>query len=409
MRAPEGWSALRDSAIDRVIIMVLDSLGVGAAPDAASYGDEGTNTLAHVASAVGGLKLPTLAELGLGNIVQVEGVAPLESASRGSWGRMEERSPGKDTTTGHWELCGLVLDKPFPTYPHGFPRKIIDAFEAVSGRKIIGNRAASGTQIVDELGAKHVRTGDLIVYTSADSVFQVAAHEEVVPPEELYAICIKARSLLSGEHAVGRVIARPFTGSQGSYKRTPRRRDFSLPPPRPTLLDLVVGAGKGVHAIGKVEDIFAGRGITLSEHTSGNDETVAALEKSISSRHSPVNLIMATCVDLDMLFGHRNDAHGYARALERLDRQIAGLIPRFVDSDCLIITADHGCDPTTPGTDHSREHVPVLVYGSRLTGGNDLGTRKSFADVAATVAQLLAVSPPEAGTSFAQVLLGNNR
>jgi phosphopentomutase len=381
----------------RAFLIVLDGVGVGALPDAGDYGDAGSHTLAHVAEANGGLRVPNLERLGLGRITGVRGVRPVADAS-GSFGRMAERSPGKDSTTGHWEMAGLVLDRPFPTYPHGFPVPLLDALSRRVGRGWIGNVAASGTEIIQRLGAEHQRTGALIVYTSADSVFQVAAHEQTVPLDELYAICRTARELLTGEHAVGRVIARPFEGDPGGYRRTARRRDFSLPPPRPTLLDRLVEHGLAVVTVGKVDDLFAGRGVTEALHTTDNAEGEALLIDL--ARRSGEGLVFANLVDFDTLYGHRNDPAGFARALERFDDRLSEMLGRLRADEICLVTADHGNDPTTPSTDHSREYVPLLVAGPRARRGVDLGTRATFADVSASLSELFGLARPAAGTSF---------
>lgn len=390
------------SPFRRVILIVLDSVGCGDAPDAAAYGDEGANTLANTARAVGGLRLPHLGRLGLGYVTAIEGVPP-DPAPQGCFGRLTEISAGKDTTTGHWELAGLPLLKPFPTYPHGFPPDVIAAFEQRIGRCVLGNYPASGTAIIAELGAQHLRTGCPIVYTSADSVFQIAAHEEIIPVEELYRMCQIARALLHGEHAVARVIARPFLGQPGNFWRTERRRDFSLPPPADTILDVLKAAGKSVIGVGKIEDIFAQRGLTDSVHTTNNMDSVDAILNLLALPDE--GLIFANLVDFDMLYGHRNDPHGYARALEQLDARLPEIQGRLLDRDVLILTADHGNDPTTPSTDHSRERVPILVTGAHVRRGVALGTRASFADVAATIAELLGVKWEGAGQSFASSLI----
>jgi len=387
--------------IDRIIVIVLDSLGVGALPDAAAYGDQGTNTLAHLAEAVGGVNLPHLGALGLGNLLPVAGVPPA-AAPAGAFGRMAERSAGKDTTTGHWEMTGVVVTKPFPLYPHGFPPEIITAFEARTGRRVLCNRPASGTQVILEYGEEHLATGSPIVYTSADSVFQIAAHEDVIPPEELYRLCRIARSILTGEHAVSRVIARPFTGSPGHFVRTPRRHDFSLPPSGTTVLDLLTAAGWPVTGVGKIWDIFAGRGVTESLSGAGNEELVT---RTVEAMKGPGRgLVFTNLVDFDMLYGHRNDPAGYAGALERFDARLPEIYGAMTSGDLLVITADHGCDPTTPGTDHTREHVPLLVKGDMVRPGVDLGTRTSFTDLAATIAEAFAVGP-FGGESFLGSLL----
>lgn len=386
----------------RVILVVLDSVGCGDAPDAAAYGDAGSNTLANTARAVGGLRLPHLGRLGLGYVTSIEGVPP-DPAPQGCFGRLTEISAGKDTTTGHWELAGLPLLKPFPTYPHGFPPELIAEFEQRIGRCVLGNYPASGTAIIEELGAEHLRTGCPIVYTSADSVFQIAAHEEIIPIEELYRICQIARNLLVGEHAVARVIARPFMGQPGSFRRTERRKDFSLPPPDDTILDVLKAAGKPVVGVGKIEDIFAHRGLTDSVHTTNNMDSVDAILDFLSQPGE--GLIFANLVDFDMLYGHRNDPHGYAQALEQFDARLPKIQGELRDGDILMLTADHGNDPTTPSTDHSRERVPILVTGPHVRRGVALGTRASFADVAATIAELLGVKWGGAGQSFASLLI----
>jgi phosphopentomutase len=390
----------------RVTLIVLDSVGVGELPDAERYGDAGSDTLANTAQAVGGLRLPNLQRLGLGNIHAILGIPP-EAAPQGAYGRMAELSAGKDTTIGHWEIAGVVSPKPLPTYPHGFPPGVIAEYERRIGRKTLGNYPASGTVIIDELGPEHVRTGYPIVYTSADSVFQVAAHEEVIPIEELYRICRIAREMLTGEHNVGRVIARPFVGPPGAFQRTDRRRDFSAPPPQRTLLDHVVQAGQMVWAVGKIEDIFAGQGISHAVHTHDNadgvDQTLEAL------RQAGHGLIFTNLVDFDMLYGHRNNAPGYAAALQAVDARVPELLGALRGDDVLVFTADHGCDPTTPSTDHSREYVPLLVYGQSVRPGVDLDTRASFADLGATIAEWLGLEPLPAGTSFAPCIASPER
>jgi phosphopentomutase len=389
--------------IRRAILVVLDSVGIGGAPDAARYGDEGSNTLGNTARAVGGLHLPNLGRLGLGNLTPVEGVPPTERPA-GAYGRMTEMSPGKDTTTGHWELAGVTLDSPFPVYPDGFPPDLIAEYERRIGRKVLGNYPVSGTVVIQELGQEHMRTGYPIVYTSADSVFQVAAHEEIIPVEELYRICGIAREMLDGEHAVGRVIARPFVGQPGAFTRTERRKDFSLLPPKPTILDRVKEAGLEVMGVGKIEDIFAHRGLTQSNHTGNNMDSLDAILQFMAQ--DDPGLIFANLIDFDMLYGHRNNPRGYADTLEAFDRRLPELLAALRRNDLLILTADHGNDPTTPSTDHSREQVPLLLTGSQVRAGAELGTRSTFADVAATIAELLRVEPPPAGVSFAQQALG---
>ncbi len=389
--------------IRRVILIVLDSVGCGDAPDADRYGDEGSNTLSNTAHAVGGLELPHLGQLGLGNITPIQGVPP-QDTPLGAYGRLTEGSAGKDTTTGHWELAGIRLSRPFPTYPDGFPTELVARFEQRIKRGTLGNYPASGTVIIQELGEEHLHTGNPIVYTSADSVFQIAAHEEVVRVSELYNMCQIARELLSGEHAVGRVIARPFTGKPGNFSRTQRRRDFSLPPPQDTLLDILKAHGHEVIGVGKIEDIFAHRGLTQSSHTLDNMAGVEAILDFMAAEAE--GLIFANLVDFDMLYGHRNNPRGYADALEAFDGRLPQIQAAMRYSDVLMLTADHGNDPTTPSTDHSRERVPILVSGPRVHRNVNLGTRGSFADVAATTAQLLSTTWHGAGESFAQAIVG---
>ncbi len=388
--------------VKRVTLIVLDSVGCGDAPDAALYGDEGANTLANTSRAVGGLNLPNLAQLGLGNLTEIENVPPQE-LSTGVYGRLTEVSAGKDTTTGHWELAGVILERPFPTYPHGFPADLMAAFESRIGRGTLGNYPASGTEILKELGEEHLRTGKPIIYTSADSVFQIAAHEEVIPIETLYRYCEIARELLTGEHAVGRVIARPFLGKPGRFTRTERRKDFSLEPPGATILDVVKAAGLEVMGVGKIEDIFAHRGLTQSNHTGNNMAGVDAIVEFLAG--DDAGLIFANLVDFDALYGHRLDPHGYAAALEAFDRRLPEIMGQMRQDDVLFITADHGNDPTMTSTDHSRERVPFLAYGHPLKRSYNLGTRDSFADVAATIAALLKLGWSGAGRSFATEIL----
>ena len=347
----------------RVLLLVLDSVGCGLAPDAADYGDEGANTLGNIAGAVGGLSLPNLQALGLGNVAAIGGV-PATREPRGAYGRMSELSAGKDTTTGHWEIAGVIMEQPFPTYPNGFPPEIIETFERRAQRRAIGNRPASGTQIIDDLGAEHLRTGSPIVYTSADSVFQIAAHEEVIEVGELYELCRMAREILAGEHAVGRVIARPFVGRPGSFRRTERRKDFSLPPPRDTVLDCLKASGKEVIGVGKISDIFAHRGLTSSNPTANN---MAGVEATIQCLQEETDgLIFTNLVDFDSQYGHRNDPAGYGGALEAFDARLPEILAAAKSGDVVMITADHGNDPTYPGTDHTREQVPLLVYGEQV-------------------------------------------
>jgi phosphopentomutase len=390
--------------VERVTVVVLDGVGVGALPDAADFGDEGSNSVGNTARVVGGLALPNMGLLGLGNLTDVMGVPPV-GETIGAYGRMAEVSAGKDSTTGHWELTGVVSPKPLPTYPNGFPEELIEEYERRIGRKTLGNVAISGTVIIDELGAEHMRTGSPIVYTSADSVFQVAAHEEIIPLPELYRICIIAREMLTGEHAVGRVIARPFVGQPGSFTRTQNRRDFSLVPPKPTLLDRLVAAGYQVVGVGKVDDLFAKRGLTVCYHTVDN---LVATEKVIELLgEDSEGLILANLIEFDMLFGHRNNPEAYGRALEAFDSRLPRMMEAMKPGDVLFIVADHGNDPTTPSTDHSREYVPLLAYGERVRPGVNLGTRESFADLGATIAELLGIEPLPDGTSFvAEIMSG---
>ena len=386
------------ATIERVILLVMDSVGAGATPDADQYGDAGSSTLGHVAEAVGGADLPTLASLGLGNILPLRGVKPAVKA-RGAFGKCAELSAGKDTTTGHWELAGLRIERPFRTFPDGFPEEILAPFRQRTGRGVLGNRAASGTEIIQTLGAEHVATGDLIVYTSADSVFQIAAHEEIVPLAELYRICLVAREILD-PYGVGRVIARPFVGVRpGEYVRTYNRKDFAMPPPEPTVLDRLHEAGWPVVGIGKIPDIYCGRGIGESIHTEGNLDGMRRTAEALA--RTPRGLVFVNLVDFDSLYGHRRDPAGYYACLREFDRELAALASRVDPGrDLVMITADHGNDPTFPGTDHTREYVPLLAFGPAAAAGIDLDTRASFADIGATVAEALGVALPPHGRSF---------
>jgi len=379
----------------RAAIIVLDGLGIGSAPDSAAYGDAGSDTLGNVARAVGGLRLPNLAALGLGSCAPIAGMAPA-SSPQAAFGICVPASAGKDSTTGHWEICGLVIATPFPTYPSGFPDQVIAEFSSRTGRGVLGNRPASGTQVLDDFGAEHQRTGKWIVYTSADSVFQVAAHEETVPLAELYAACGEARAILQGEHGVSRVIARPFTGHPGAWVRTPRRKDFSLPPPGPTLLDRLAAMHIPRVGVGKVDDLFAGRGIS-SVHTATNGEAYSLIEGALASMRR--GLLLANVIEFDQTWGHRNDVPGFHRGLQELDRCLPRLLAGVREEDLVIFTADHGNDPTTPSTDHSREVVPLLVVGPRVRSSS-LGRRATFADIGQTVADFLGVPALESGTSF---------
>jgi len=384
----------------RVLLLVCDSFGVGEAPDAAAYGDEGSDTIGNTARAVGGIRAPNLAGLGLGLLTDAPGIEPLAEPGT-AHGKMRERSAGKDTTTGHWEICGLVVERPFPTYPDGFPPEVIEAFERAVGLPVLGNVAASGTEIIEALGEEHVRTGRPIVYTSADSVFQIAAHKDVVPLDRLYEWCRMARGILDGEHRVGRVIARPFVGEPGSFTRTHERRDFSVEPFAPTYLDRVLEAGTAVFGVGKIPDIFAGRGLTGAEHSESNNHGIDLTVKYLGRKDDV--LVVTNLVDFDTKYGHRNDAEGYARCVEAFDRRIPELVGAVGDG-LMFLTGDHGCDPTDASTDHTREHTPVLVAGGGLAGrpAVDLGVRDTFADLGATVASLFGVVPNGlAGRSFA--------
>jgi phosphopentomutase len=385
----------------RAIVIVLDSLGIGELPDAAAYGDEGSNTLGNIARVVP-LRLPTLRALGLGALVDL-GAGDGRAGPLGAFGRMREASAGKDSVTGHWELMGLVLPRAFPVFPQGFPPEIIEPFEASIGRRVLGNVVASGTQIIDALGEAHVRTGRPIVYTSADSVFQIAAHEEVIPVPELYRYCEIAFEIAATQHGIGRVIARPFIGEPGRFARTANRHDFAQAPWDETLLDALSGAGWPVVAVGKVSDLFAGRGITRAVHTASDAEGIDAIEREMATLDR--GLLFANLVDSDTQFGHRNDPRGYADNLERIDARLAGVLPRLRPADLLIVTADHGNDPTTPSTDHSREHVPLMVVGRRVAAGRDLGVRSTFADLGQTLAEAFGVGPLKHGTSFLADLL----
>jgi phosphopentomutase len=380
----------------RVIVIVLDSVGIGELPDAATYGDEGSDTLGNIAKQVP-LGVPTLRALGLNRVAAIGDDSWNESAV-GAVGRMAEASAGKDSVTGHWEMMGIVLERPFPVFPHGFDRHIIDEFSRLTGRGVLGNKAASGTTIIDELGAEHLRTGSLIVYTSADSVFQIAAHEEIVPIPELFRACEIAYRLVGEGLGVGRVIARPFVGTPGHFNRTVNRHDYALPPSGETVLDRAKTAGIPVVAIGKIEDLFAGRGITRAIHTANDDEGMSHVMSQLTEIDG--GLIFVNLVDCDTQYGHRKDLAGYAANLERFDSRLAELLPRLAPRDLLIVTADHGNDPSTPSTDHSREYVPVLATGARVRRGVDLGTRNTFADLGQTIAEVFGIGPMAHGTSF---------
>lgn len=371
----------------RVILIIIDGLGVGELPDAYKYGDEGSNTLANTAIKSGGIKLKAFEKLGLGNLLDIKGVKKIKNP-QGLYFKMAEKSPGKDTTTGHWEICGIILDKPFPVFHNGFPESFIKKFEKKINSPILGNYPASGTEIINKLGDEHIKTGYPIIYTSADSVFQIAAHEEIIPLKKLYKICNTAREMLKGNMEVGRVIARPFLKIGHKYVRTENRKDFSLSPPRDTLLDCLKKNKKDVYMIGKIEDIFAGRGITKSFHTKNNAHGMRLISDSLKKVRN--GLIFANLIDFDMVYGHRNNYLGFKKALEKFDLWLGGFLKEIKYEDILIITADHGCDPTTPSTDHSREYVPVVMYTYGIKAGK-LEDRSSFSDLGKTIARLLGV------------------
>lgn len=386
--------------INRAVLIVLDSVGVGELPDANEYGDVGSNTVKNIYKNIDDFSLPNLEKLGLLNIDGFEDIKKTD-VYLGTVAKCNEKSKGKDTTTGHWEISGLVLEKPFPTYPNGFPDEFIKEFEQKVGRKTIGNYPASGTEIIKELGKEHVETGNLIVYTSADSVFQIAAHEEIVSLNELYNICKIAREMLQGEHGVGRVIARPFIGVEGNYTRTSNRRDFSLVPPKDTLLDYVKNNNMEVYAIGKIEDIFVNKGITKSNHTHNNEEGIEATIEALKEDFK--GLIFTNLVDFDMVYGHRNNVQGYADALKYFDDKLPEIIDNLKDDDVLIITADHGCDPTTESTDHSREYIPLIFYGKNIKENNNLGILDTYSSIGKTILNMLKIKNDIEGKS----VLGN--
>jgi phosphopentomutase len=395
---------MKKKSIDRIIVMVLDGVGAGDAPDAALYGDNGSNSLANTAIAVGGLDLPNLGEMGFGYITPMLGVPPAKNPS-GAYGKMTPISAGKDTISGHWEMMGVIMKNPLPTYPNGFPDKIISEFEQRIGRGTLGNKSASGTEIIKELGMEHIRSGKPIVYTSADSVFQIAAHEEVISIDQLYGFCLEARALLVGEHGVGRVIARPFVGSSpDNFMRTERRRDYPLQPPVKTMLQKVVDAGLEVCSVGKIDDIFGHVGITRSKHNENNLDSLKATLEFLADDFR--GLIFTNLIEFDMLYGHRNDPFGYAAALKRVDDTVPEMVRTLKPGDLLMFVSDHGVDPTTSSTDHSREYSPLLVYGRNIRRGVNLGTRETFSDVAATIAETFGLEPPLKGSSFLQELIG---
>lgn len=386
----------------RAIIIVLDGVGIGDAPDAAAWGDLGSNSLANTARSVGGLRTPHMQQLGLGNLAEIAGVSPRVD-TRGAYGRLTEASNGKDTVTGHWEMAGVISLRAQPTYPQGFPADLLAEFTQRTGRGVIGNKPASGTEIIAELGDTHQATGDWIVYTSADSVFQIAAHEDTVPLTALYEACDIARVLLHGKHEVGRVIARPFLGVSGAYYRdNEARRDWALAPPDTTLLDLFTSHHLPVYGVGKISDIFGGRGVTTSVHALNNEGAIAATLRLLDTAQP--GLIFSNLIEYDMIYGHRNDPRGYALALQQFDDVLPSLYERMRPQDILFITGDHGCDPTTPGTDHSRERVPLLVTGKSVPMGVDVGTRSTFADLGATIADICGLGALPHGQSFARLL-----
>jgi phosphopentomutase len=384
----------------RIIWIVLDSVGIGEMPDAAQYGDAGSDTLGNIAR-TRGIALPNLARLGLGNIMPLKGIAPA-SAPAGAYGKCTLASPGKDTTTGHWEMAGIHLAKPFPLYPHGFPAEVMSEFERRTGRRSLGNKAASGTEIIKELGEEHMRTGSPIVYTSADSVFQIAAHEEVIPLWELYKMCETAREILQGPHEVGRVIARPFIGAPGGFVRTSNRHDYAVPPPPGMLLDQLHDRGIPVHGVGKIFDVFLGRGIVDSTKTKNNSEGMAQTLEAM--KDTDRGLIFVNLVDFDQQYGHRNDVEGYGAALEQFDAWVPEFESRLGEGDLAVFTADHGCDPTTPSTDHSREYVPLLVSGPKVRAGVNLGVRGTLSDIGQTVGEIFGARIV-AGESFLSQIL----
>jgi phosphopentomutase len=389
------------ATFERVIWIVLDSVGIGELPDAADYGDVGRTTLGHIAESRP-LKLPSLVRLGLANIAPLAHLTPATSPV-GAYGKAITHSPGKDTTTGHWEMAGIWLHQAFPTYPHGFPPEVIAEFEKQIGRGTLGNKPASGTEIIKELGEEHVRTGKPIVYTSGDSVFQIAAHEDVIPIAELYRMCAIARKLLDGPNRVGRVIARPFAGAPGHFVRTTRRHDYAVDPPKPMLLDVLAERGVPVFGIGKIHDIYNGRGVEKFVTTTGNPDGMAKLTASLSERKS--GLIFCNLVDFDMLYGHRKDVEGFAQSLEEFDRLLAPFLGLLASSDLLIITADHGCDPDPrwPTTDHSREYVPILAYSPQSGAGKNLGIRQTLADMGQTVAENFGAEIPHGKSFFREI------
>lgn len=389
--------------IDRIIWIVLDSVGVGELPDADRFGDSGSNTIGNTSEAVGGLEIPNMVKMGLGNIDGMKGVERCDKPVA-AYGRLGELSNGKDTTIGHWEMAGIYTKEPFPVYPDGFPKEIIDEFIQKCGIDgVLCNAPASGTEVIARLGDEHMRTKKPIIYTSADSVFQIAAHEDIIPPEQLYKMCETARSILTGEHAVARVIARPFVGKSGEYKRTANRRDYSLKPSQDNILVRVKEAGLSVIGVGKIEDIFDGVGITQAKHTKDNQDGIDVTIDYIKQDNK--GIIYTNLVEFDSVWGHRNDYRGYARGLKEFDERLPEIFEAMKPTDMLVITADHGCDPTTESTDHSREYVPLLVYGECIKAGVNLGTGRTFADIAQTIADILGVSATSIGVSRAEEIV----
>jgi len=384
--------------VKRVAVIVLDGVGIGALPDAEEYGDQGSNSIANTAKNLGGMHLPNMGEIGLGNITEIEGVIPRKS-TKGAYGKCRELSKGKDSVTGHWELMGLEVKEPFPTYPNGFPKEVLEKFTRLTGYGFLGNKPASGTEIIRELGEAHIQTGKPIVYTSADSVFQIAAHEKVISIEDLYRICELSRKMLKGKHAVGRVIARPFIGtSPENFKRTKRRHDYPLLPPSDTVMDRLIQAGHKVYASGKIDDLFGNQGISKTHHSVFNIESIQAMVNFMAEDFT--GLLFANLVEFDMTFGHRNDVEGYAEKLEEFDAYVPTIRQSMTETDIAMIVADHGVDPTTKSTDHSREYIPLLVFGKKVKDNVNLGTRETFADVGATISEIFHVEKPDIGKSF---------
>ncbi len=384
--------------IHRIAVIVLDGVGAGELPDAGEYGDAGSNSLGNTARTLGGLNLPNMGEMGLGNLTDILGV-PARKETEGAFGKCNEISKGKDSVTGHWELMGIEVKRPFPTYPNGFPQEVLDDFKHLTGYEVLGNKPASGTEIIKELGEEHIHSGKPIVYTSADSVFQIAAHEDIIPIAELFRICEIARNMLQGEHAVGRVIARPFIGeSADTFKRTKRRHDYPLLAPSDTMLDTLLKAGHKVYASGKIDDLFGNRGISQTHHSVFNEESIQAMVDFLDEDFS--GLLFANLVEFDMTYGHRNDVKGYAQKLEEFDAFIPTIREKMREEELAMIVSDHGVDPTTPSTDHSREYIPLLVFGKNVKNNVNLGIRQSFADIAATIAEAFSITPPSIGTSF---------